>query len=126
MSPVPFIQPLTLSYYHGGGSSAFCIDLRYVDPRPASRQEADEAAREAEDERRARLHDQWQADAEAARMAGQPEPPVPHFPETPVQPDWSRSPLEIVDWNNDPALREFERTLYTSYAFDAHWKPPKE
>lgn len=113
------------SFFHGGGSSAFCIGLQYLDLRSQARRDADDEARKRADEATAKLHDKWAADAEAARAAGLPEPPTPELPPSAVQPDWT-DPFEIANWNDDEHLKRFEDTLYLSFKFDPHWKPPSE
>ncbi|KAK1926445.1 mannosyltransferase putative-domain-containing protein [Papiliotrema laurentii] len=99
--------------YHGGWISALCIDLEYIDPRPQDRKDADEAYRRTlEDAKKAR-EDAWQMEVEQAKAKGLAEPEKPEDPvESPVRPDWTQSPIEVVWWRDDPALSTFEKTIY--------------
>lgn len=84
--------------------------------------DADEGKRKILDEAHASIHDKWESEAQASRLAGLEEPPTPEIPSAAVQPDWS-DPFEVANWNDDEHLKRFEDTLYLDFKFDPHWKP---
>ncbi|KAK8846871.1 hypothetical protein IAR55_005961 [Kwoniella newhampshirensis] len=131
--------------YHGGWISALCIDLDYVDPRPKSRREEDaqrkamldkERGREAaaQDELRNQEALEKRQESEAVsqstktnhgegqhidlEQAGSQEGEEEIEWVGVIEPDWSQSPIEIVQWRDDEHLRDFERQLY-----DTGFKP---
>ncbi|KAL7418723.1 hypothetical protein Q5752_006406 [Cryptotrichosporon argae] len=98
--------------YHGGVVSALCIDLDYVDPRPQDRRDADRARKEAADAARAERDREWDERVARIKEEGGEVPERPEELAEPVLPDWEASPLEIVQWGNDPHLQDFERKIY--------------
>ncbi|WRT64911.1 uncharacterized protein IL334_001850 [Kwoniella shivajii] len=91
--------------YHGGWISALCIDLDYIDPRPENRKEAD-YKRKAIAEEAAKLAKP--EDSNGGTSDAQSEEEFVGV----VYPDWEQSPIEVVQWNDDEHLRDFERKIY--------------
>ena len=99
--------------YHGGWISALCIDLEYVDPRPAERQKADKALKEQDEAEWKSVMDKWQEDVVAAEAANLTIPSAPEKSEIrPVRPDWTETPFQIALWRDDPYLKTFESSIY--------------
>jgi hypothetical protein len=89
------------------------IDLEYIDPRPQDRQDEDEEYRTAQEEDKKARDEAWQAILEKAKEDGVEEPERPEEPvESPVRPDYTSSPVEVVWWRDDEHLKTFEKTIY--------------
>ncbi|EIW68801.1 hypothetical protein TREMEDRAFT_71915 [Tremella mesenterica DSM 1558] len=110
------------AWYHGGGNSALCIDLNYIDPRPQERKDEDEkvrhdreaAAREIEEAEQREILEAMEGEGVDAIPGVAMNRPVVEGEkeEQPVYPDWGQSPLEVVQWSNDPHLASFENNIY--------------
>ncbi|KAF8577361.1 glycosyltransferase family 71 protein [Ramaria rubella] len=74
-------------FFHGGGNTAFCIDMKWVDPAPASAPRPKKSAK---------IGDKEILVSEANQLGI----------------DWGKSPLEIALWADDDRLREFELVVY--------------
>ncbi|KIJ26403.1 glycosyltransferase family 71 protein, partial [Sphaerobolus stellatus SS14] len=82
-------------YFHGGGNSAFCIDMRWEDPEPKrERIRVFKDVKEGEDKK--------DGEDKKGRWVGGQEVGI----------DWSENPLEIAQWSDDPRLRQFEDVMY--------------
>jgi hypothetical protein len=89
------------------------IDLEYIDPRPQSRKDEDAARKSQLDEVRAERDREWEEHKSELEASGEEVPERPEEePESPVYPDWTQSPFEVVQWNQDENLSGFERKIY--------------
>ncbi|RSH83812.1 hypothetical protein EHS25_005427 [Saitozyma podzolica] len=99
--------------YHGGWISALCIDLEYIDPRPQSRKDEDAVRKSQQDELRVERDREWEEHKSQLEASGEEVPERPEEePESPVYPDWTQSPFEVVQWSQDENLSGFERKIY--------------
>ncbi|WWC87046.1 uncharacterized protein L201_001931 [Kwoniella dendrophila CBS 6074] len=102
--------------YHGGWISALCIDLDYIDPRPEERKEADAKRKQiAKEHEKSIKPDDPQVIKPALTKTGDDgeseEEEEKEF-EGIIYPDWEQSPIEVVQWRDDPHLSDFEQKIY--------------
>ncbi|KAL7416020.1 mannosyltransferase putative-domain-containing protein [Mrakia frigida] len=99
------------AFFHGGWSSAFCVDARYDDPRPDSARLADDVARDAE---HARLVKVWTDKGYKPGDEGWEHDPPNMGGESPLGIKWGEleTNFEIAQWGDDPLLRDFENQIY--------------
>jgi hypothetical protein len=97
--------------YHGGATSALCIDFDYIDPRSEKRRKSEQAQVKAQEESEKTMIEQWEQDAAAAKQHNKAELPRPKLHKDTILPNWEQ-PYEVVAWSSDQHLANFENDVY--------------